>query len=181
MQFLRRGDIPDPEGDIRRSDFLVPNGYYSDLILLIWGILSLVFLVLCTLIKDWQGMWILVFVSFLVIVSILKVVDLVGRKFGYNILGTNQEMSFYPIRLVITNDERHWILNFIFSTQIPTVSNFILPRGFAFNLFSMIWAVVVFFILQFWDSLLITGKMSPKYEPFVNTRQDLIDRGMTLG
>ena len=52
-------------------------------------------------------MWILVFVSFLVIVSILKVVDLVGRKFGYNILRTNQEMSFYPIRLVITNDERH--------------------------------------------------------------------------
>ena len=68
-----------------------------------------------------------------------------------------------------------------FSTQIPRRSNFILPRGFAFNLFSMIWAVVVFFILQFWDSLLITGQMKPKYEPFVNTRQDLIDRGMTLG
>ena len=94
---------------MRRSDFLVPNGYYSDLILLIWGILSLVFLLLCTLIKDWEGMWILVFVSFLVIVSILKVVDLVGRKFGYNILRTNQEMSFYPIRLLITPDKRHSI------------------------------------------------------------------------
>ena len=94
---------------MRRSDFLVPNGYYSDLILLIWGILSLVFLVLCTLIEDWQGMWILVFMSFLVIVSILKVVDLVGRKFGYNILRTNQEMSFYPIRLLITKDTRHSI------------------------------------------------------------------------
>ena len=94
---------------MRRSDFLVPNGYYSDLIILIWGILSLVFLVLCTLIKDWQGMWILVFVSFLVIVSILKVVDLVGRKFGYNILRTSQEMSFYPIRLLITQDKRHSI------------------------------------------------------------------------
>ena len=68
-----------------------------------------------------------------------------------------------------------------FSTQIPKRSNFILPRGFSFNLFTMIWAVVVFFILQFWDSLLITGQMKPKYEPFVNTRQDLIDRGMTLG
>ena len=109
MQFLCRGDIPDPEGDMRRSDFLVPNGYYSDLILLIWGILSLVFLLHCTLIEDWQGMWILVFVSFLVIVSILKVVDLVGRKFGYNILRTNQEMSFYPIRLLITQDKRHSI------------------------------------------------------------------------
>ena len=107
MQFPCRIEIPDPEGDRRRSDFLVPNGYYSDLILLIWGILSLVFLLLCTLIKDWQGMWILVFVSFLVIVSILKVVDLVGRKFGYNILRTSQEMSFYPIRLLIMNDERH--------------------------------------------------------------------------
>ena len=107
MQFLCRVDIPDPDGDTRRSDFLVPNGYYSDLILLIWGILSLVFLLLCALIKDWQGMWILVFVSFLVIVSILKVVDLVGRKFGYNILRTSQEMSFYPIRLLIMNDERH--------------------------------------------------------------------------
>ena len=94
---------------MRRSDFLVPNGYYSDLILLIWGILSLVFLLHCTLIQDWQGMWILVFVSFLVIVSILKVVDLVGRKFGYNILRTNQEMSFYPIRLLITKDTRHSI------------------------------------------------------------------------
>ena len=94
---------------MRRSDFLVPNGYYSDLILLIWGILSLVFLLHCTLIEDWQGMWILVFVSFLVIVSILKVVDLVGRKFGYNILRTNQEMSFYPIRLLITKDKRHSI------------------------------------------------------------------------
>ena len=105
LQFQCRGDIPDPEDDMRRSDFLVPNGYYSDLIILIWGILSLVFLLLCTLIKDWQGMWILVFVSFLVIVSILKVVDLVGRKFGYNILRTNQEMSFYPIRFMITKDE----------------------------------------------------------------------------
>ena len=94
---------------MRRSDFLVPNGYYSDLILLIWGILSLVFLLLCALIKDWEGMWILVFVSFLVIVSILKVVDLVGRKFGYNILGTHQEMSFYPIRFLITQDKRHSI------------------------------------------------------------------------
>ena len=94
---------------MRRSDFLVPNGYYSDLILLIWGILSLVFLLHCTLIEDWQGMWILVFVSFLVIVSILKVVDLVGRKFGYNILRTNQEMSFYPIRLLITQIKRHSI------------------------------------------------------------------------
>ena len=97
---MSRIEIPNPEGDIRRSDFLVPNGYYSDLILLIWGILSLVFLLLCTLIKDWQGMWILVFVSFLVIVSILKVVDIIGRKFGLNILETNQEMSFYPFRIV---------------------------------------------------------------------------------
>ena len=54
-------------------------------------------------------MWILVFVSFLVIVSILKVVDLVGRKFGYNILGTHPEMSFYPIRFLITQDKRHSI------------------------------------------------------------------------
>ena len=85
---------------MRRSDFLVPNGYYSDLILLIWGLVSLGLLVLSTLIKDWQGMWKCVFVSFLVIVSILKVVDIIGRKFGLNILKTNQEMSFYPFRIV---------------------------------------------------------------------------------
>ena len=92
MQFQCRGDIPDPDGDTRRSDFLVPNGYYSDLILLIWGLVSLYWV--------WQGMWKTVFVSFLVIVSILKVVDIIGRKFGLNILKTNQEMTFYPLRLV---------------------------------------------------------------------------------
>ena len=85
----------------QQRSVLVPNGYYSDLILLIWGLVSLFWV--------WQGMWKTVFVSFLVIVSILKVVDLVGRKFGYNILRTSQEMSFYPIRLLISQDKRHSI------------------------------------------------------------------------
>ena len=100
FSFLSRIDIPEPEADTRTSDFFIPNGYYSDLILLIWGLVSLGLLVLSTLIKDWQGMWKCVFVSFLVIVSILKVVDIIGRKFGLNILKTNQEMSFYPFRIV---------------------------------------------------------------------------------
>ena len=101
FSFLSRIDIPEPEADTRTSDFFIPNGYYSDLILLIWGLVSLFWV--------WQGMWKTVFVSFLVIVSILKVVDLVGRKFGYNILRTNQEMSFYPIRLLITQNKRNSI------------------------------------------------------------------------
>ena len=46
------------------------------------------------------GNWKAVFLSFLVIVFILKVTVIVGRKFGYNILRTTEEMSFYPLRLI---------------------------------------------------------------------------------
>ena len=76
--------------DMRRSDFIIPNGLYSDMILLVWGIMALTMMYL--------GMWNLVFVSLPAVVCTLKVVDVVGKKFGYNLLRTNQEMFFYPIR-----------------------------------------------------------------------------------
>ena len=76
--------------DMRRSDFIIPNGLYSDMILLVWGIMALTMMYL--------GMWKLVFVSLPAVVCTLKVVDVVGKKFGYNLLRTNQEMFFYPIR-----------------------------------------------------------------------------------
>ena len=78
--------------DRRRSDFIIPNGFYSDLILLAWCIAGLILL--------YFGNWKAVFLSFLVIVFILKVTVIVGRKFGYNILRTTEEMSFYPLRFI---------------------------------------------------------------------------------
>ena len=75
---------------MRRSDFFIPNGARSDLVLSLWGTAGLI--LLC------YGMWKLVVLSLLALISILKVVDVVGRKFGYNILRTDQEMSFYPTR-----------------------------------------------------------------------------------
>ena len=35
----------------------------------------------------------------MIIVSILKIVDVVGRNYGHNILRTDQEVAFYPLRL----------------------------------------------------------------------------------
>ena len=78
--------------DIRRSDFFIPNGTYSDFALLIWGIMSLTLMYL--------GMWKIVFFSLPALVFTLKAIDVVGRKFGYNILRSTQEMSFYPVRLM---------------------------------------------------------------------------------
>ena len=84
--------IPEPEVDSRRSDFFIPNGVYSDLILLLWCLAGGILIIF--------GHWKSVFISFLIIVFILKVVDVVGRRFGHNILRTDQEMSFYPLRLI---------------------------------------------------------------------------------
>ena len=91
IQFLCRISIPE-SFDNRRSDLFIPNGVYSDLVLLLWCIAGAFLLCL--------GYWKSVFGSFLVIVFILKVVDVLGRKFGHNILRTNQEMPFYPLRLL---------------------------------------------------------------------------------
>ena len=83
--------IPEPEVDNRRSDFFIPNGVYSDLILLLWCLAGAILLIF--------GYWKSVFISFMIIVSILKVVDVVGRNYGHNILRTDQEVAFYPLRL----------------------------------------------------------------------------------
>ena len=56
-----------------------------------------------------------------------------------------------------------------------------MPRGFSFNLALLTWAIASGFLLEFFESLLLTGQMKPKFEGFVNTRRDLIDKGMTLG
>ena len=70
--------------------------------------------------------------------------------------------------------------NFI-TNGIQKVSKFSLPRGFSFNLALLAWAIASGFLLEFFDSLLLTGKMEPKYSNFVKTREDLIDSNMTLG
>ena len=68
-----------------------------------------------------------------------------------------------------------------FSSRTPKKSNFLLPRGFSFNLALLAWAIASGFLLEFFDSLLLTGQMEPKYSNFVKTRKDLIDSNMTLG
>ena len=68
-----------------------------------------------------------------------------------------------------------------FSTRTPKKSNFLLPRGFSFNLALLAWAIASGFLLEFFDSLLLTGQMDPKYSNFVKTRKDMIDSNMTLG
>ena len=98
QQYFYRIAIPEPEADNRRSDFFIPNGVYSDLILLLWCLAGAI--LLCF------GYWKSVFISFMIIVSILKVVDVVGRNYGHNILRTDQEMAFYPLRL-ISISKRH--------------------------------------------------------------------------
>ena len=70
--------------------------------------------------------------------------------------------------------------NFI-TNGIQKVSKFPLPRGFSFNLALLAWAIASGFLLQFFDSLLLTGQMKPKYSNFVKNRKDLIDSNMTLG
>ena len=70
--------------------------------------------------------------------------------------------------------------NFI-TNGIQKVSKFSLPRGFSFNLALLAWAIASGFLLQFFDSLLLTGQMKPKYSNFVKNRKDLIDSNMTLG
>ena len=67
------------------------------------------------------------------------------------------------------------------STRISTISNFIVPRGFSFHTGFIIWCICSGFLLEFFESLLLSGQMKPKYDDFVKTRMDLINRDMTLG
>ena len=92
IPFVFRVQMPSSSTDKRRSDFFIPNGFYSDLILLIWCFVGLILL--------YFGIWKPIFLSLLVIVCFFKVAKIAGRKFGYNILRANEEMSFYPIRLI---------------------------------------------------------------------------------
>ena len=64
---------------------------------------------------------------------------------------------------------------------IQKVSKFPLPRGFSFNVALLAWAIASGILIELFDSLLLSGKMKPKYADFVNTKMDLIDRNMTLG
>ena len=61
------------------------------------------------------------------------------------------------------------------------MSKFSLPRGFSFDVALLAWAIASGILIQLFDSLLLSGKMMPKYADFVNTKMDLIDRNMTLG
>ena len=91
MELFCRIALP-KSSDNRRSDILIPNGLFSDLILIVWCLVGFPLLIF--------GHWKSVMLSFLIIVFILKVVDVVGRQFGHNILRTNQEIPFYPLRLI---------------------------------------------------------------------------------
>ena len=64
---------------------------------------------------------------------------------------------------------------------IQKVLKFSLPRGFSFNVALLAWAIASGILIELFDSLLLSGKMKPKYADFVNTKMDLIDRNMTLG
>ena len=99
--------------DIRTSDFFIPNGTYSDFVLLVWGITSLTLM--------YFGMWKLVFFSLPALVFTLKATDVVGRKFGYNILRSTQEMSFYPVRLMKIQKTQNCLKNQLktFSARTP--------------------------------------------------------------
>ena len=68
-----------------------------------------------------------------------------------------------------------------FSTQIPTRTNFILPRGFSYNLVMVIWSIASFFLMEFIDDIFLTGQLKPTFGNFVKTRTDIINRNMTLG
>ena len=67
-----------------------------------------------------------------------------------------------------------------FSTLIPTRTNFILPRGFSFNLVFLIWCIASNVLLEAWDSMVMEASLDPGYGR-VNTRRDLINNKMTLG
>ena len=105
--------IPEPEVDNRRSDFFIPNGVYSDLIHLLWCLVGTFLLIF--------GYWKSVFISFLITIFILKVVDVLGPRFGHNILRTDQEMSFYPLSFISISTRPRIIYPFIQHQDCHTV------------------------------------------------------------
>ena len=64
---------------------------------------------------------------------------------------------------------------------IQKLSKYPLPRGFSFDVALLAWAIASGFLLQFFDTLLLSGQIKPKYSNFVNTKRDLVDLNMTLG
>ena len=91
VYYVFRVQIPSST-DERMSDFFIPNGLYSNLVLLLWCFVGLLLL--------FFGIWKPVLLSLLAIVCIFKVAAIVGKKYGYNIQKVNEEMSFYPLRLI---------------------------------------------------------------------------------
>ena len=67
-----------------------------------------------------------------------------------------------------------------FSTLIPTRTNFILPRGFSFNLAFLIWCIASGFLLEMFDKLLLEAQLTKEYA-YVNTIEDLINKNISLG
>lgn len=53
-------------------------------------------------------------------------------------------------------------------------------RGFSVNVALLSWAIASGFLLQFFETLLLTGQMSPKYGDFIDTRRDLATSKTTL-
>ena len=70
MELFCRIALP-KSSDNRRSDILIPNGLFSDLILIVWCLVGFPLLIF--------GHWKSVMLSFLIIVFILKVVDVLRR------------------------------------------------------------------------------------------------------
>ena len=127
----------------------------------------------------------MIFASWVAVILFFKLSVIVGRKLGLSIL-PQEEIPFYPFRLnrnriIFISVELFCRVQLPSPTRILTVDNSIMPRGFSFNLALLTWAIASGFLLEFFESLLLTGQMKPKFEGFVNTRRDLIDKEMTLG
>ena len=152
----------------------------------------------------------MIFASWIAVILFFQLAVIVGRKTGLKIL-PQVEIPFYPLRYNISQNKYRLVLDILLefkslsaltwegltssfqmeptileiilfsSTRISTISNFIIPRGFSFHTGFIIWCICSGFLLEFFESLLLSGQMKPKYDDFVKTRMDLINRNMTLG
>ena len=150
----------------------------------------------------------MIFASWIAVILFFQLAVIVGRKTGLTIL-PQEEIPFYPLRFNISQNEFRLVMDILLefkslsalawegltsnnsavildiilfsSTRISTISNFIVPRGFSFHTGFIIWCICSGFLLEFFESLLLSGQMKPKYDDFVKTRMDLINRNMTLG
>ena len=66
------------------------------------------------------------------------------------------------------------------SPRVQSGRRFIFPRGFSSNIAFLAWAITSGFLLEFWETILLSSKFKPEFGEFVDTRMDLINQNMTL-